>query len=32
MLDLGADVGVEPGELIDFLAGLVFLDPRGDDL
>jgi hypothetical protein len=27
----GLDVGVEPLEAIDFLAGLIFLDLRGDD-
>lgn len=32
LLVLGADVGFDPVELGDFLAGLVFLDPKGDDL
>jgi len=29
---VGADVGVDPLEIVDFLAGLLFLDLVGDDL
>jgi hypothetical protein len=29
---VGFDVGLDPIELLDLLAGVVFLDPRGDDL
>ena len=29
---IGFRVGVSPGELIDFLAGIVTLDPAGDDI
>jgi hypothetical protein len=32
VLLVGGDVGFDPGELIDFLGGLVFLDPKVDDL
>src|SRR5262245_51506207 len=28
---VGIDVGVEPYDALDFLAGILFLDPRGDD-
>lgn len=28
---VGARIGFSPGEFVDFLAGLVGLDPRGDD-
>ena len=31
LLVVGAEVGVDAVEFIDFLAGLVFLDPRDDD-
>lgn len=30
-LIIGADVGVEPWDALDFLAGLLFFDPNGDD-
>ncbi|MBL8767123.1 MAG: hypothetical protein JNL94_07160 [Planctomycetes bacterium] len=29
---LGLDIGVEPWEAVDFIVGLVFFDPVGDDL
>lgn len=29
---IGVDVGVEPLELLDFVAGVFFFDPRNDDL
>ena len=29
---LGLDFGVDPFELVDFAAGLLFLDPKNDDL
>jgi hypothetical protein len=32
VLIVGADVGFDPWELVDFLAGFVMADPRGDDL
>jgi hypothetical protein len=28
---VGVDVGVEPLDLLDFAAGIILLDPRGDD-
>lgn len=31
-LIIGADVGVEPYELLDFVAGIFFMDLRNDDL
>jgi hypothetical protein len=31
VLLVGLDVGVEPYDALDFLAGILFLDPRGDD-
>ncbi|MDF1800327.1 MAG: hypothetical protein P1V81_14205 [Planctomycetota bacterium] len=31
VVGVGARVGLSPGELVDFLAGLVGLDPLGDD-
>ena len=32
LLLVGLDVGVEPFDALDLLAGIVFLDPKGDDL
>ena len=29
---VGADVGIDPWEIVDFAAGIFFLDPRKDDL
>jgi hypothetical protein len=29
---LGIDLGIDPFEIVDLAAGLVLLDPRGDDL
>ncbi len=31
LLIVGFDVGVEPFEILDLVAGLIFFDPRGDD-
>ena len=31
VLLVGVDVGVEPYDALDFLAGILMLDPRGDD-
>ncbi len=31
LLLVGADVGFDPMEIVDFLAGFILLDPRGDD-
>lgn len=31
LLIVGADVGVDPMEIVDFLAGFILMDPRGDD-
>ena len=30
-LFLGFSLGVDPWEVVDFVAGFVLLDPRGDD-
>lgn len=32
VLLVGADVGVDPGEFVDFLGGIILLDPKRDDL
>jgi hypothetical protein len=29
---IGLDVGTDPFEWLDFVGGLIFFDPRGDDL
>ena len=29
---VGIDIGLEPRELLDFVAGLLFIDLRDDDL
>ena len=31
LLLIGADIGVEPWDALDFLAGILLLDPNGDD-
>ena len=32
LLLVGVDVGIDPWEIVDFVGGIFFLDPRNDDL